>query len=93
VERVKGTHRGAEVERSQTSIFVQGRGVLRAPKEHKHMKSKREFREGDDVLVTDGPFRYNTVRVKKITGKRATVLLQLFGGVEASVPLHDLEAA
>jgi hypothetical protein len=44
------------------------------------------------VRVADGPFRDNNVRVQQIAGARAKVLLPLFGGVEATIPLHELEA-
>lgn len=99
VERIKQpiwdkvSRRHVDVERSAASIQVQGRGILRAPAAQKHMKTKREFREGDDAMVSDGPFRFNRVTVKQITGARAKVLLPLFGGVETTIPLEDLEAA
>src|SRR5690554_3496430 len=57
VERVKSLYRGQEIDRSQKSIFVQGRGILRAPKEQKHMRSKLEFKIGDEMMVAEGPFR------------------------------------
>jgi transcription antitermination factor NusG len=93
VERVRVPYRGTEIDRSQSSIYVQGRGILRAPKEQKHMRTKREFHVGQDAFVADGPFRFSIVTVKKITGARARVLLPLFGGTEATIPLQDLEAA
>lgn len=93
VERVKGTYKGEAVWRSQSGIHVQGRGVLRAPKEQQHMRTKKEFAVGDEVMVTDGPLRFNAGKVKRIDGVRATVLMPLFGGVETSIPLDGLEAA
>ncbi len=92
IERVRVRYRGGEVERSRRSIFVEGRGILRAPQEQRHMRSKKEFATGDEVRVADGPFRDNNVRVKQIAGTRAKVLLPLFGGVEATIELDELEA-
>lgn len=93
VERTKKLSRGEEVGWSQKAIHVQGRGILRAPKSQKHMKTKKEFRVGDLAMVSDGPFRFSTVTVKQITGSRAKVLLPLFGGAETTIALLDLEAA
>lgn len=99
IERVKLRSRGAEVDRSQRSIFVQGRGILRAPKEQRHMRSKREVHVGGNAVFAEGPFRFVTVKVEKIVGARAQVLLPLFGssegaagGVRMTVPLEDVEA-
>lgn len=94
--RAKG---GGEVERSERLIHVQGRGVLRAPKEQRHMRSNREVHVGEHATIAEGPFRFVTVTVQKIAGERARVLLPLFGadgqeegGVRMTVPLSDLEA-
>ncbi len=92
IERVRVRYRGGDVERSRRSIFVEGRGILRAPEEQRHMRSRKEFAMGEEVRVADGPFRDNNVRVKQIAGTRAKVLLPLFGGVEATIPLDELEA-
>ena len=110
IERVKVSYRGGEAERSQRFIFVEGRGILRAPQEQRHMRSSatphdphplplpsrgrgaKEFATGEEVRVADGPFRDNNVRVKQIAGARAKVLLPLFGGVEATIRLDELEA-
>ena len=137
IERVSVSYRGGKVERSQRSIFVEGRGILRAPREQRHMRSSatlhdphpqppatrpqvsgpshlkslhrsdfafgrleahsrgrgaKEFATGEEVRVADGPFRDNNVRVKQIAGARAKVLLPLFGGVEATIRLDELEA-
>jgi hypothetical protein len=43
-----------EIDRSVASIHVQGRGIQRAPKAQKHMKTGREFRKGAAVMVSDG---------------------------------------
>jgi transcription antitermination factor NusG len=100
VERAKVRGKGGEtLEVSQRSIFVQGRGILRAPKEQRHMRSKREVKEGGEAMIAEGPFRFFAGRVVKIAGARAKVLLPLFGskasedgGVMVTVPLGDLEA-
>jgi transcription antitermination factor NusG len=92
VERVQVSYRGGEVDRSRRSIFVEGRGILRAPREQRHMRSHKEFASGEEVRVADGPFRDNNVRVRQIAGARAKVLLPLFGGVEATIALDELEA-
>jgi transcription antitermination factor NusG len=60
----------------------------------KHMKSNREFGQGDKVMVSDGPFWLSSGTVVQIAGPRAKVLLPLFGGeAEIDIPLGDLEAA
>lgn len=103
IERVKKPFRvdgvTVQVDRSERSIFVQGRGILRAPKEQKHMRSNHEVREGGQAMIAEGPFRLSSGRVVKISGARARVLLPLFGaeasaegGVTVSVPLGNLEA-
>lgn len=96
VERVKVRGKGGvPVDGSRRSIFVQGRGVLRAPAEQRHMRSNREVKSGGQAMVAEGPFRFTTVTVQKIVGARAKVLLPLFGadgGVPMDVPLENLEA-
>lgn len=100
VERVKVVGRGGVgVWRSRRSISVQGRGVLRAPPEQRHMRSRREVRVGSQAMVADGPFRYVTVTVQQIVGARAKVLLPLFGsaaspsgGVSVTIAVDQLEA-
>lgn len=93
LSRVKARYRGEDIDRSVQSIFVQGRGILRAPKEQKHMRSKKEFKAGDRVMVSGGPMRFETVTVKKITGSRAEILLPLFGGATTTISTADLEGA
>lgn len=84
----------ADVEVSTSSIHVEGRGLLRAPDVQKHMKSKREFGQGDKVMVSDGPFRFTSGTVVHLAGERAKVLLPLFGSETAiDIPLGNLEAA
>jgi transcription antitermination factor NusG len=82
-----------EAGRGRRSIFVEGRGLLRAPGEHRHMRSNREFTAGQKVRIAEGPLQEVTLRVKKIAGARARVLLPLFGGSRASIALGALEAA
>lgn len=91
---IKALGARADVEVSAASIHVQGKGILRAPEVQKHMKSKREFGQGDAVMVSEGPFRFSAGKVIHITGQRARVLLPLFGGeAEIDIPLQNLEAA
>jgi transcription antitermination factor NusG len=91
---VKALQARTDVDVSTSSIHVEGRGILRAPEVQRHMKSNREFGQGDKVMVSDGPFRFSIGTVMQIAGPRANVLLPLFGGeTEIDFPLGDLEAA
>jgi transcription antitermination factor NusG len=91
---IKALHARADVDVSVSSIHVEGKGLLRAPEVQKHMKSKKEFGQGDMVMVSEGPFRFSAGSVIQITGERAKVLLPLFGGeTSIDIPLQNLEAA
>jgi transcription antitermination factor NusG len=84
---------GGATGRGGRAIRVRGRGILHAPDEQRHMRSRREFAAGEDVRVAEGPLRDTTIRVRAIAGARARVLLPLFGGSKASIAVGALEAA
>lgn len=77
-------------------IFVNGRGIFRAPKEQRHMRTHKEFGVGDQVVVVEGPLEGMTFKVEDIKGKNAKVLMPMMmetGLREVSIPLGSLEAA
>lgn len=67
---------------------------IQRPKEEQHMQTGKEFRAGDLVRVSDGPFDGMVVPVHEIRGREARVFLELFGGRhEVAIPAELLEAA
>ncbi len=63
-------------------------GAFNSPSYHKHMKTHREFEVGDMVITEDELF---TGRVIDITGNRARVFIEIFGGTaEADISLENL---
>lgn len=70
-------------------------GGLNAPSVQRFMRTHHEFRAGDRVEITEGPFAGMEVPVKAIEGHKATVLMQLFGGAvdEVEMPVEILAAA
>lgn len=75
-------------------VYINGRGVFRAPREQRHMRTHKEFGIGDLVVVTTGPFADMKFKVENIRGKNATVLMPMLldGGLrEVSIPLGVLE--
>lgn len=67
---------------------------LNAPTAERWMRTRREFRVGDQVEVVGGPLAGLRVEVVEISGSKAKVLLQLFGSVQnVWSPLDNLEAA
>jgi transcription antitermination factor NusG len=71
--------------------FLVDLGEVVAPEAQQHMRTHQEFEEGDDVEIIGGVFDGHVVRVHKIEGSAAQVLLPLFGSVqEVPVPLANL---
>ena len=67
---------------------------MQRPDEEQHMETGKEFKAGDMVRITKGPFDGMVVPVHEIRGREARVFLPLFGaehGVEIETRL--LEAA
>lgn len=64
-----------------------------APDAEQHMRTHREFGEGDMVQVVQGSLTGFTVRVHRIEGAVAKVLVPLFGKAEQelALPLANLE--
>ncbi len=86
----------------QVATFLRHNGVTQSPEAERHMRSGKEFGEGDMVDIVDGAFRGFTVKVHAIEGAEAKVLLPLFGGQDGGtdetahlvpVPLGYLERA
>ena len=50
------------------------------PNPHKFLKTRNEFAPGDTVAIWSGPFEGAKVRVQGIIGRKAQVLLDMFGG-------------
>lgn len=53
-------------------------GLVR-PDEEQFMKTWREYKEGDKVRISSGPFEGIVVPVVEVKGPNAKILLQLFG--------------
>lgn len=66
-------------------------GEVTVPGAQQHMRTHHEFGEGDAVEIVGGAFDGQVVRVERIEGDAARVLLPLFGAVqEVAMPLANL---
>lgn len=78
----------------QHLVRVYGQQPLRAPRPEQFMHTKREFKEGDEARIVEGAYADRTVKVDRIRGHMAEIMLPLFGAdMPVKVPLALLEAA
>lgn len=67
---------------------------IQRPKEEQHMETGKEFKAGDMVRISEGPFDGMTVPVHEIKGREARIFLELFGARhEVTISTAILEAA
>lgn len=75
----------------QVAKFLIELGEVVAPEEQRHMATHHEFAEGDEVEVIGTAYDGHVVRVHRIEGAAARLLLPLFGTqMEVQVPLANL---
>ena len=68
-------------------------GAFKAPGEHQHMHTHREFMAGDTAELIDGAMAGTSVNVVEIDGAHATIRHMFFGSErEVIVPLEKLAA-
>jgi transcription antitermination factor NusG len=65
---------------------------LHTPGEHRFMHSHKEFAPGDHVEIVEGAFLGHIVDVKSITGRHASIFMEIFGAMqEIQIPVDFLE--
>lgn len=70
---------------------IYANGLLRAPREHRHMVTGEEFTAGSEAFVKQGPLRDHRVRVVELNDASAKVLIKLFGTErELDLPLATM---
>lgn len=70
------------------------RNGLRRPDAERHMKTHREYKVGDTVLVVEGPLADRLVKVEDISHGHAFFKMEMFGTeYRLSLPVGKLEAA
>lgn len=70
------------------------RNGLRRPDAERHMKTHREYKIGDTVLVVEGPLADRLVKVEDIANGHAFFKMEMFGTeYRLSLPVGKLEAA